>query len=217
MEKQQPDYSSPAFFFGTLISLSVISYYIETYLGIERVITFVIWAILTLKVFIWIEKKGFSAGHPARFFAFAITFTVVGYYMGQTLNVETFIWFTLWVIVTLWIRTWVKNNLQADKRLFYLLSMQSIALAIIVPLCLSYVNPMHENEVPSTVTQAETVSPKHTVSSHEGSEQVIHSTVNTQNQFKQLLLSTIQSLIFILSVITAISTWRIGRRQALTV
>jgi hypothetical protein len=183
MEKQQLDYGQPLVFFGILIFLSAISLYVEKYLGIGSVIIFVIWTILTMKVFIWINQKGLSYGHPASFFALGFTFTLIGFYIERTLNIETFIWLVLWVAVMLTVKSWMSANPQADKRLFYLLGIQSIALAVMIPLLLHYAN------------QASTV----------------HQVTNTG--FDQLLLATVQYAIFILSVLVGISAWRVGRRQ----
>jgi len=206
MEKKPSDYGQPLVFFGLLIFLSAVSYYIEKYLGIGDVIVFVIWAILTLKIFIWISQKGFSYGHPASFFALGFTFTLVGFYIGQTLNIETFIWLVLWTIALLTVRNWINSNPQADKRLFYLLSIQFIALAIMIPLLLHYAN--QELTVHHVVMKESNL---HSVSS--ALEQGMQSTSDRSGHFNQLLLSTLQHLIFILSVFVAISAWRVGRKQ----
>jgi hypothetical protein len=228
MEKKQPDYGQPLVFLGLLIFLSIVSYYVEKYLGINSVIIFVIWAILTMKVFMWISKKGLSYGSPASFFALALTFTFVGFYVGHTLNIETFIWLVLWTSATLVTWVWIKNNTQADKRLFHLLSMQSIALAIMIPILLHYANQTLTAHQPTQVSQhtehAVVNAEKHldahhapSMQTHVKSEQDVQLTAEANHHFNQLLLSTLQRLIFVFSILVAVSAWRVGRRQTLEV
>lgn len=219
MEKQQTDYGQPLVFFGILIFLSTVSFYIEKYLGIGPVIIFVLWAILTMKVFIWISQRGLSYEHPASFFALALTFTFVGFYIGQVLNIETFIWLVLWVIAVLVARAWINNNPRAGKRLFHLLSVQFVALAIIVPLLLQCANQalIAQPTVSGHVITEKVDSHHNTPSSsaHVKSEHDVQLTTEIGHQFDQFLLVVLQRLIFLLSVLVAISAWRARREQLL--
>lgn len=230
MEKKQPDYSRPLVFFGILIFLSIVSYHVEKHLGINNVIVFVIWAILTMKVFMWISKKELSYGHPASFFAFAITFSFVGFYIGHTFNIETFIWLVLWSGVTLAMWNWIRNHPQADKRLFHLLGLQSIALAAMIPILLHYANQqtlaahspsaevqhavLHVEVQPVTAHVAEMEHGSHGSASPQAhAAQDTHATAKTNAHFNPLLLSVLQWLIFLLSILVAISAWRVGREE----
>lgn len=216
MEKQQSDYGQPLVFFGILIFLSAISFYVEKYLGIGSVIVFAIWAILTMKVFIWISQKGLSYGHPASFFALALTFTFIGFYIEEILNIETFIWLVLWAVAMLIARAWINNHSHADKHLFYLLSIQFVALSIIIPLLLHCANPTLS--VQSAALDSHAVAMEQVDSHHVSSPLAEHAaplTTEIGHPFDQFLLVILQRLIFLLSVLVAISAWRVGRKQLL--
>lgn len=130
----------PLVFFSLMGIFSFLSYHIERILGIGATIIFVIWAITTIYAFNSIKKKQWTYNHPATFFILMATFTITGYYIQKTLNIETFILIVTWLVITYFTVIWLKNNQQADKRLAYLLAMQFVAIAIVMPILLKYVN-----------------------------------------------------------------------------
>lgn len=181
-------------------------------------------------IFMWIGKKGFSASHPASFFAMAFTFTLVGYYLSNTLNVESFILLVVWTTVALSIWNWLKNKPQADKQVFRLLSVQFIALAFIIPAFLHYANvdlvtqrdlkptPHHEkvnshHEMKSahetTVSEIKMAPAK---SAH-SPESAHHHAASASSTFNQQLVCFLQRAIFIFSLVVAFVAWRAGNEQ----
>ncbi len=156
MEKQQLDYGHPSIFFGILIFLSFISYHLSQLLDMNSIIIFIIWFIITTYIFISIRKKGLAANHPATFFALIITFSITGYYIESVLNIEIYMMLLAWLVLAGFTLHWMKNNPKADKRLFYLLGAQFLALAFLIPLfiqlaqgpaiCIEHVAATHNHE-----------------------------------------------------------------------
>lgn len=130
----------PLVFFSLMGIFSFLSYHIEHILGISAAIIFVIWAITTIYAFNSIKKKQWAYNHPATFFILMTTFTITGYYIQKTLNIETFILIVAWLVITYFTVIWLKRNQKVDKRLPYLLAMQFIAIAVVMPILLKYVN-----------------------------------------------------------------------------
>jgi len=139
--KDQTDLSHPLMFFGILGLLSIIGYRVEQLVGIEVFIKFALWAAIIGYVFLWVKKHQFTYNHPATFFAYLFAFTVIGYYLEKNLNIETFVLLTIWLATTLITWSWLKRGQSADKRLFYVLGMQFIALVFIMIALLHCANP----------------------------------------------------------------------------
>jgi CDP-diglyceride synthetase len=169
---------------------SFISYHIEHILGIGAAIIFVIWAVTTIYAFNSIKKKQLAYNHPGTFFILMTTFTITGYYVNKTLNIETFILMVIWLVVAYFTLIWLKRNQKTDQRLPYLLAIQFVAIAIIMPILLKYMN---------LECLCEPV--VHTTS--EG----IHPTIS------QALLSSIEKMMLWCSLIISFYAFKIGRRN----
>lgn len=140
MKQENFSFSHPLIFLTVMGLFSFIGYHVEEMLGIHAVIIFTLWASLTLYVFVQIHKKQLAYNHPATFFAIFTTFTFTGYYIEKVLNAETYILFICWIILAHMTVAWFKRHLQMDKRVFYLLSLQFLTIAFIMPILLKYIN-----------------------------------------------------------------------------
>jgi len=134
------NFTHPLVFFSLMGIFSFLSYRIEHILGIGAAIVFVIWATATIYAFDSIKKKQLSYNHPATFFILMTTFTLTGYYIQATLNIETFILMVIWLVVSYFTLIWLKRNRQSEQQLSYLLAAQFIAIAIVMPMLLNYMN-----------------------------------------------------------------------------
>ncbi len=134
------NFTHPLVFFSLMGIFSFLSYHIEHILGIGAAIVFVMWATATIYAFNSIKKRQLSYNHPTTFFVLMTTFTLAGYYIQTTLNIETFILMVVWLVASYFTLIWLKRNRKAEQQLSYLLAAQFIAIAIVMPMLLNYVN-----------------------------------------------------------------------------
>ncbi|ALG68891.1 hypothetical protein [Beggiatoa leptomitoformis] len=134
------DYGTPTHFFLVMLVFAYSSYHIESLMGLWPVIFITIWALITLLTVVSLKKQALPYDHPKVLFFFLISFTIVGAFIGSILNAESFILLLIWYFITLITLNWLQKNPKADKRLYYLISIQFIALGLGISNFLHYSN-----------------------------------------------------------------------------
>ncbi|EIJ43830.1 hypothetical protein BegalDRAFT_3003 [Beggiatoa alba B18LD] len=134
------DYGTPLHFLAFMLVFAYSGYHLEPLMGLRAVIFITIWAVITLLLVVNIKKQGLSYDHPKVFLISLLTLTIVGAFISSVLNTESFILLLFWYVVTLITLNWLAKNPKADKRLYYLISLQFIAFGIGMASFLHYSN-----------------------------------------------------------------------------
>lgn len=140
-ELAPPDYGTPLNF---LIGIGLFSYvgaHLEQLLGIWTVIWVGVWAVITGRYYIQILKQGLGLSHPKTFTVNLLTLSIAGGYLSSCTSVETFTVFLVWGILYFIAAGWLSNNTKADKRLYYLISIQFLVIALSSGWVMKNVNP----------------------------------------------------------------------------
>ncbi len=140
-ELAPPDYGTPLHFLIGIGLFSYVGFHLEQLLGIWTVIWVGIWAVITRRYYVQILTEGLALSHPKTFTVNLLTLSIAGGYLSSCTSVETFTVFLVWGILYFIASGWLSNNTKADKRLYYLISVQFLVIALSAGWVMKNVNP----------------------------------------------------------------------------